>query len=364
MRRTVLALVLLASLIPFTGCGSFVSLGPIPGPTVTSRTFFKGMTQAGYSPTVFDTPAATSSIPALKAAHVDTLAIQVGWYQKTPTSTTLAPSPLKTPTDASIVALVRRAHKAGMHVFLNPFVNSLTGNAWNADFHPTSWRSWFKSYDAFLVHYAAIAEREHVEIFSIGDESDSADGDPVLYPEWKNAIAQVRKVYHGPITYGADFPTYQKVTFWKDLDYVGIDPYFSLAPQGDLHPSLASLEGAWNNLADQIEKWRQSAGLTAKPFLIVELGYYSGQGVAAQPAFWRPGAPVDLAAQADCYRATLSTIYNRRWLKGLIWFWWANPSNPDWQGGKTDNGYTIRGKPAYQVLAKGFASPRSYGPIA
>lgn len=249
-----------------------------------------------------------------------------------------------------------------MYVFLNPFVNALTGDAWQADFHQTSWHTWFRNYDAFLRHYATIARNEQVELFSIGDESDSADSNRALYPEWRGAIAQVRAIYKGPVTYGADWPSYKTVTFWKDLDYVGIDAYFPLAPGGAGHPSPVSLEAAWDRVADDIETWRQASGLAAKPIFVAELGYYSGLGVAAEPAFWRPAAAVDLTGQADCYTATLNTIYRRPWLKGLTWFWWANPSNPHWQGGSGDNGYTIRNKPAYDVLARGFAAPRVYVP--
>jgi hypothetical protein len=353
----VFALLLLSAL----GCGPSDAL-PVPnrGPRVTPTTFFKGMTQAGYTANVFRTKAVLDSLAALKRAHVNTLAIQLGWYQHDPTSTEITPNPQKTPTDASLVQLIRRAHQAGMYVFLNPFVNALTGSAWQATFQPTSWHRWFQSYDRFLQHYAAIAEREHVELFSIGDESDSADTDPALYPEWHRAIALVRRIYHGPITYGADWPNYQRVTFWRDLDYVGIDPYFALAPAGQVRPSLVSLKARWNALADEMDAWRHTSGLDDRPFFIVELGYYSGRGVAAEPAFWRPEAPPDLKAQADCYAATLATVYRRPWLKGLVWFWWANPSNPHWRGGPGDNGYTVRGKPAYRVLAQAFAAPRPY----
>lgn len=365
MRHAFALVVLIVVAAGTPGCGRESALGgPVSGPVLAETTFFKAMTQAGYTPLVFSGAPVTSSIAALNKAHVNTLAIQLGWYQQTPTSTKIRPEPTKTPTDASLVSLIRRAHAAGMYVFLNPFVNALTIDDWQADFHPASWHAWFTGYDAFLRHYATIARNERVELFSIGDESDSADSDPALYPEWKKAITQVRAIYKGPVTYGADWPNYKTVTFWKDLDYVGIDAYFSLAPNGVDHPSLASLESAWTNIADEIESWRQASGLGTKPFFVAELGYYSGVGVAAEPAFWRPKAAVDLAAQADCYRATLNTIYRRPWLKGVTWFWWANPSNPHWQGGSNNNGYTIRNKPAYGVLAKGFASPRAYAPQA
>lgn len=152
MRRTLALIALLGVMAWMPGCGREMALGgPVSGPAVTGSTFFKAMTHAGYAPRVFDGAPVTSSITALKKAHVNTLAVQLGWYQKTPTSTVIRPDPQKTPTDASLIALIRRAHAAGMYVFLNPFVNALTGDAWQAHFRPTSWDAWFTSYDALVM---------------------------------------------------------------------------------------------------------------------------------------------------------------------------------------------------------------------
>jgi hypothetical protein len=312
----------------------------------------KGMTEAGYNPSVFDSPQVRQSIVQLHNDGVTWLAIQVAWFQQTNQSTVIRPSPQKTPTDASVTTLIQWAHHEGMRVFLNPFVNSFQGSGWQALFHPTSVPAWFRSFDVYMAHYAKLAAQDHADLFSIGDEFDSLDHNPAYRPYWIHAIQIARRYYHGPITYGADYPDYQQVTFWPALNMVGVDAYFPLSSQAN--PSVATLVASWNQVADTIEAWRVQTGLAQKPFLITELGYPSEEGAAATPGTWYPRKPVNLALQQKLYLATFESIWQRPWLRGIMWFWWANPSNPDWQGGPRDNGYTIRNKPAELVLKEFF----------
>lgn len=332
------------------GCGWLTGVpAPSPGvPLAPLSARMKGMTEAGYSTGVFDTGAVRDAIPHLRQDGVNWLAIQVAWYQKSNTSTVIAPNQ-KTPTDGSVTRLIQLAHREGMRVFLNPFVNSMQGNGWQAQFAPTSSTAWFQSFDDYLAHYAKLAQADHADLFAIGDEFDSLDNVPAYQPEWAEAIRVARRYYHGPITYGADYTHYQQVTFWKQLDDVGIDAYFPLSQANN--PTTAQLKSGWNRVADQIQAWRIRSGLNKKPFLITELGYPSEDGAAAVPGSWYPNQPVNLGLQQKLYMATFETIWTRPWLRGIMWFWWANPSNPDWKGGVADNGYTLRGKPAEATLS-------------
>ena len=310
------------------------------------------MTEAGYSPNVFDGKAVTGQLSRLKRDGVDWLAIQVAWFQQGNDSVTIRPDPRKTPTDASVGRLMDLAHRSGMRVFLNPFVNSLEGDGWQANFAPSSARAWFQSFDRYLAHYAQIATVHHADLFAIGDEFDSLDAVPAYRASWIQAIQVARRYYKGPIVYGADYPNYQQVTFWNALDDVGIDAYFPLSQSPS--PTLSQLESGWRQIATQIQAWRKRTGLDRKGFVITELGYPSEDGAAATPGTWFPSQPVNLALQQRCYVATFKTIYQEPWLRGIFWFWWANPSNPHWQGGPSDNGYTLRGKPAEATLRRYF----------
>ena len=354
-RRGRLLLALLALTLPACGGVGLQAADPDP-PLPPMSAMMRGMTEAGYKPNVLTSPQVTRELPRMKRDGITWLAIQVAWFQDTNQSVTIRPSSRFTPSDASVRSLVALAHRQGMRVFLNPFVNSLQGNGWQAKFAPTSPARWFKSFDAYLAHYASLAQQTRADLFAIGDEFDSLDAVPAYRPYWwLQAIAVARRYYHGPIVYGADYPHYQQVTFWQALDDVGIDAYFPLSERPN--PSAATLAASWRRYAAEIEAWRKSTGLDRKGFIITELGYPSEDGAAAQPGSWFPRQPVNLALQQHLYEATLSTIAQEPWLRGLFWFWWANPSNPNWQGGTRDNGYTPRGKPAEATLRQYFSHP-------
>lgn len=45
----------------------------------------------------------------------------------------------------------------------------------------------------------------------------------------RRLIRQIRRVYHGPLTYAANWSgEYKQIRFWDALDYVGIQAYFPL----------------------------------------------------------------------------------------------------------------------------------------
>ncbi len=354
-RRSVRVLLALLALT-VQGCSAGQGAGSAPDPPLPAMSAaMRGMTEAGYKPQVFDTPQVTQELARMKRDGITWLAIQVAWFQATNASVRIAPDPAKTPTDASVRALIARAHASGMRVFLNPFVNSLEGGGWQANFRPASPAKWFLSFDSYLAHYARLAQATHADLFAIGDEFDSRDTVPAYRPYWLRAIAVARRYYHGPIVYGADYPNYQQVTFWQALDDVGVDAYFPLSQESA--PSVATLAASWRAVAGEIQAWRKSTGLDRKGFIITELGYPSEDGAAAQPGAWLPHQPVNLVLQQRLYQATLTTIGQEPWLRGLFWFWWANPSNPNWQGGPRDNGYTPRGKPAEATLRHYYNGP-------
>lgn len=315
--------------------------------------FLKGMSYAGYAPDVYLSPESDREVRHIAATGANNLVVIPQWYQDDRTSTSIAPWSKKTPSDASVVHVIRLAHALKMGVTLKPF-DDAKDNTWRALYQPRDWAAWFRSYTAFIVHYARIAQREHVDMFSVGCEYTSSDA--THGAEWRKVIAAVRKVYHGPLTYAADWPAYSRVAFWNAVDYVGIDAYFPLSRK--TRPTLGELEAAWRGWERQIADWRKSAGIR-KGVIFTEIGYTSRVGTARDPAAYAYRAPVDLRTQQLAYEATFRTVYQAPWLAGILWFWWDNPSVPDYPGGPADVGYTPHGKPAEAVLRNWFAKPRA-----
>ena len=176
--------------------------------------------------------------------------------------------------------------------------------------------------------------------------------------EWRNVVAGVRQRYSGPITYSATFDSYQTVQWWDALDYVGIDAYFSLA--SDNNPTLAQLTQASQNVANGIQNWRSSQGLT-KPVLFTEFGVRSADGAAQRPWYWEDlgNGVVDLQEQANVYEALLSVMSTKPWWDGA--FWWNWETNP--YAGGFDDGYTPQNKPAEDVLRAHYGGTGPAAPV-
>ena len=69
--------------------------------------------------------------------------------------------------DALLVRAIRRAHRAGLRVIVFPILTlrRTRPGEWRGTLAPTSWDDWWRSYDAFIGHYAAIAARENAAAF-------------------------------------------------------------------------------------------------------------------------------------------------------------------------------------------------------
>ena len=157
-------------------------------------------------------------------------------------------------------------------------------------------------------------------------------------------IRSVRKAYAGPITYAANWDEFEKVDFWDELDYAGIDAYFPLAQKED--PPAEELKARCDKWIKKIESWAKPLG---KQIILTEVGYYSASCAPITP--WEEKSPggADLGIQAKCYRVFLETAWGKEWLAGI--YWWRWNTNPD-AGGANNEGFTPQNKPAQDILVE------------
>ncbi len=323
-------------------------LAPSPG------AFMKGMIYVGLAADVFASRLSDRVLGELAQTGANWVAVTPVWFQESYDATEVRPLSGFTPTDDSLRHVIRLAHRLGLRVLLRPVVEAEDGS-WRGAFHPSDWDTWFSSYRRMIEHYAGLAAAEGVEAFQVGSGYSSSDaGRP---DDWRRVIAAARGRFRGPVLYGADWYQYQKIPFWDALDFVGINAFFPLTDEE--RPDLAELEEGWRRRAGEIARWRQRAGLAGKKVVFTEIGYPSRVGAAARPNAPSAFAPLDLDAQRDAYEATFRTVYREPWLAGLFWYWWDNPSVADWPGGRRNPGFTPRGKPAGQVLARWYRQPRA-----
>jgi len=225
-----------------------------------------------------------------------------------------------------------------------------------------------------IVAQAKIAQADGAQIFCIGTELDQLTG-PAYQPFWDQIIAAVQAVYTGKLTYSATWDSNQgywqysgnfsaveegsnyitgnlasQVSFWNDMDYVGIDEYAPLSDVAD--PTLQDLIDGWTETpADAvtaavtggkslIQYYEDISIATGKPLLFTELGYANSSDAAANPAVpgydtdGNPdGATADPALQALLYEAFFdawSQDGNSSLAGVYLWNWEPSESGSDY----------------------------------
>ena len=240
-------------------------------------------------------------------------------------------------TDLSMRLAAVRAHALGMRVMLKPHVwEGMGGDPTKIE--PDDWGAWFASYDRYLVHEALLARAIGAEWFCIGTELSRTES----RPEWNALIAKVRAIYHGPITYAANFDAFERTPFWNQLDAVGVDSYFPLASVPDATDAAlrAGAEAAMKRI-DAI------AARTQRPVILTELGYPTTPAPWVEP--WREarGSGAVPAEQARAFAAMLGAVRAHPAVRGFfIWKYESDPARTDAEG------YLPKGKPAETVIRK------------
>jgi hypothetical protein len=302
----------------------------------------RGFNVTAYTPDGFSDPLAQAAIAALPPTGTTHVAFTPTWYQETTTSSAIAPDPQKTVTDASLVAGLRQARAAGLDVVVKPHVDVIDGS-FRGDIRPDDYDAWFADYRVLLLRYARIAQAAGAPLLVIGDELTGVQGDT---ERWPPLIAAVRRVFHGRLTYAANWdPGYAAVPFWDLLDDVGIDEYHPL-DTGREEPTVAQLEAAWAPVAQQLQAAHDATG---KPVILTEIGYPARRGAAAAPAAEDLEQPLDASAQARAYTAAYRVLRQLPFLAGIYWWEWAADSRTD-RPEAGQGGYDPRDKPAASVV--------------
>ena len=146
---------------------------------------------------------------------------------------------------------------------------------------PEEWDRFFEGYQTWIVGLARVAEAHKVELFCVGLEFTQAQK---FEARWRRIIAAVRAVYHGKLTYGGNWDSYQEVRFYDALDYIGVLAYFPLTRAPD--PGEEAILTGWQPHLQALRKLSSHLG---KPFLFVEVGYNESTRSASDP--WLPSEP-------------------------------------------------------------------------
>jgi hypothetical protein len=232
----------------------------------------------------------------------DTLKKQHVWWGETP---------------SGVQTCIKLAHKKGIKVMLKPHMwigkGGFTGNL---DFESEKdWQIFEKGFRNYILEYAQVAENEQAEIFCIATEmANSVKERPTF---WTNLIVDIRKIYHGQLTYAENWDTYKKVHFWDQLDFIGVDGYFPLSDEKTA--STVQLQSGWERHKKEL---KNLASKMQKPILFTEFGYRSCDFTTEKPWETDYSLPENELAQANGYQSFFETIWPEPWFAGVfIWKW-------------------------------------------
>ncbi len=254
--------------------------------------------------------------------------------------------------DLDLAAEIDSAHARGMTVMLKPHIWSHDfwgGGEWHGTVRQTTEKehaSWWSSYRAFALHYAGLAEKYHAEIYCVGTELVLQTA---AYPdEWRQLIADVRKVYRGKVIYAAHWEReLDAIRFWDALDAVGVNAYFPL--EAPPNATVEQLLQAWKPHLERIEKMIRG---TDRGVILTEVGYRPVALTYREPWTYS-GGDFDPDAQARAFEALFRAFYGREWMEGIfIWKTFTDPARASRHG--EDTGFAFRGRPAESVIRNWF----------
>ncbi len=306
-----------------------------------------------FTTTDFSTETTKQSIRDAKSAGANYITFIIPYYQANRQSTEMRPG-WNTPTDASLITAINYAHSIGLKVMLKPHLET-DYIEWrgNIDPAPADRPAWFASYTAMLLKYGRIGQRYGVEDYCIGTEllrMANPTYNSTNTENWKNMIANVRKVYSGKMTYSANwYGELDTIEFWPQLDYIGISAYYDLYHAENSSPEelKKSWDGWRTGVIEPIEKKFNM------PVVFTELGYRSIDGAYRNPWDWSRDGTYNETDQANSYEALFSYWNNVPWMKGVsLWRWDVNPT----AGGQGDIDYTPQNKLATQIMKQYWAN--------
>lgn len=244
-----------------------------------------------------------------------------------------------------ITQTVKLCREKGLKIMLKPHL-WIRGASFTGHFgfeEADKWKRWEQDYEAYILHFAQLADSLRVEMFCIGTELERFTQERPAF--WKQLIHKVRQTYSGKLIYAANWDEYPRFPFWEQLDYIGVDAYFPLCEEKN--PSIKTLLKAWNKAYQEMEDFSKKNN---KHIIFTEFGYRSVDFSTQKPWESYQESAINLEEQAVALDALLQKFSDAEWhAGGFLWKWFDNHENA---GGLENTDYTPQNKPAEKIIQK------------
>lgn len=249
-------------------------------------------------------------------------------------------------TEKGLIQYANEFHKHRIKIMIKPQIW-----VWRGEFtgliemkSEENWKILEHSYQDFILTYAKTAAVMNADILCIGTELEKF---VIKRPDfWQNLIKKIKTIYKGKLTYAANWDEYKKLTFWSELDFIGIDAYFPLTDKQT--PTVSDFEQGWQVHKSEIKRIQKKF---QKQILFTEYGYRSVHFNGKQP--WKVDefeGNVNLQAQQNGLQAIHNQFWKEDWFAGgFVWKWFHKHEKV---GGEKNNRFTPQNKPAEKLLKK------------
>lgn len=263
----------------------------------------------------------------------------------------------------AVKRMIAQAHRHGMRVLVIPHLwveGSIEINgekkSWRGEIDPGSdegWQQYQASYRKFVLAWASDAAEAGADALSVGVECKSWSGRFGGY--WTSLISEIRHTFPGLLTYSANWDEAEDVTFWDQLDLIGINAFYPLADHNDATYAeyLSGARRAMSNV-------HAIARDLAMPVLFVEIGYTTRANAAVEPWLWpddMQDVVIDEAEQARALAALYEAFLPEEWFTGF--FVWRYYADLDDISQEADWGFSPHGKLAEPLMS--YAMKQQWG---
>lgn len=215
---------------------------------------------------------------------------------------------------------IKEAHAQGLNICITPHLAYWrSGFKWAGDIEFQTKEEWAQFWTTYREWILTLAQAcNEADAFVIGTELDKTLGHE---KEWRALIADLRKIFKGPITYGANWTDYQRVPFWDALDVIGIQAYFPLTKKEN--PTEKDIQSGWQNVIKEIRAYSISQN---RNIVFTELGYNQSYITAAEPWNYRVDDDGAKPLQETCWRVAFNAIQSEPRIVGaFLWKWFPYP---------------------------------------
>jgi hypothetical protein len=249
-----------------------------------------------------------------------------------------------------VIESIKMAHSLDMKVMLKPHL-WVGGQGWAGDLKFDSdslWQVFESQYESYLMNYVRIADSMNVELICLGTELRQSTAKRNEF--WEKLIKQTKSQYGGKLTYAANWDEYQEITFWNQVDYIGVDAYFPLSE--NKAPTTEELLMAWEQPKMEMRKLSEKH---EKPILFTEYGYESiDYNTLGHWKLSKDSLNVNFENQKNAFDALYKTFKSESWwVGGFIWKWHLD--RPGLHN-RAIKAYTPQDKPAIETIGSVFKS--------